>query len=108
MRVHALAFAVATAIVLQALVHVYTNKCAHMCFAVPKLIVNIERTTLVHIHARKNQITTMQLCTQTFALCRAIVRPTNWAIAAFMTAHCVRALAFAVATAVVFHALVHV
>ena len=45
---------------------------------------------------------------QTFAVCRSVVRPTNWAIAAFMTAHDVDAFAFAVATTVVFNALVHV
>ena len=37
-----------------------------------------------------------------------IVRPTNWTIATCMTAHDVDALAFAVATTVVFQALVHI
>ena len=60
------------------------------------------------VQPRKDQITAMHLRTQTFAARRSIVGPTNWAIAAFMTALRVRALAFAVTTAVVLLALVHV
>ena len=60
------------------------------------------------VYERANPNRLIDQLTQTFALCRSIVRPTNWTIAAFMTAHRVRAVALAVATAVVFQTLVHV
>ena len=84
-RVGACSFAVASAIVAQALVHVYT----------------IDMCTCPHQHIKP-----IDQLTLTFAACIAVVHIPRWTVAACSAAHRVGTFPFAVAPAVVVLALV--
>ena len=67
-----------------------------------------EKRYAPHNRFNNNILTDTTYTKRTFASCRPFVNPTRWTLATFSAANGVSTLSFAVASAVVFLALVHV